>query len=81
MPMCPRWAAGHDAAGPLRVLGNSRAALALALAQRNWKVRQELADARILLEAAIAVQDSAALLPVLRWMRARVPGAPAATAS
>lgn len=51
----------------LHVLGNSRAALALA--QRNWAMQKELADTRILLEAGLAAHDSAALRPVLRWIR------------
>lgn len=63
----------------LHVLGNSRAALALA--QRNWQVRKGWADARILLETAIAAQDSAALLPVLHWLGAHAPPSPVPTAS
>lgn len=44
---------------------------ALALARRNWDMQKELADARILLEAALAAKAPAAARPVLDWMRAR----------
>ncbi len=43
---------------------------ALALARENWAVQREPADARILLEAAVATGDSAAAQPVLDWMKA-----------
>jgi hypothetical protein len=43
---------------------------ALALARENWAVQREPADARILLEAAVAARDTAAALPVLDWMAA-----------
>lgn len=42
---------------------------ALELAQSNWKVQKEPADARILLEAAIASHDKAAARPVLAWLK------------
>jgi hypothetical protein len=42
---------------------------ALALARRNWDVQKETADARILLEAALAAHDGAAARSVLDWMR------------
>jgi tetratricopeptide (TPR) repeat protein len=42
---------------------------ALALAQANWEVQREPADARILLEAAQAAGAAQAAAPVLRWMR------------
>jgi hypothetical protein len=42
---------------------------ALALAQANWGVQREPADARILLEAALAARDAAAARPVAQWMR------------
>jgi hypothetical protein len=45
-------------------------ALALQLAQQNWAVQREPADARILLEAALAQRDAAAAQPVLDWMAA-----------
>lgn len=51
----------------LHVLGDARAALALA--QRNWQVQKELADTRLLLEAGLAARDRTALQPVLRWIR------------
>lgn len=41
---------------------------ALALAQENWKVQLEPRDARIYLEAALALKDSVAAQPVLRWL-------------
>lgn len=42
---------------------------ALRLAQANWVVQKEPADARVLLEAALAASDRAAAQPVLDWMR------------
>lgn len=46
------------------------ASRALALAQRNWEAQKELADARILLEAAVAARQARAARPVLEWMHA-----------
>jgi hypothetical protein len=43
---------------------------ALTLAVHNWEAQKELADARILLEAALAANAPAAARPVLDWMRA-----------
>jgi hypothetical protein len=43
---------------------------ALALARENWAVQREPADARILLEAAVAAREPAAAQPVLDWMAA-----------
>jgi len=43
---------------------------ALALAQQNWAEQREPADARILLEAALAARDDRAARPVLDWMAA-----------
>ena len=43
-------------------------ATALVLAQKNWAVQKEAADARIYLEAALKAGDSAA--PVMSWVRA-----------
>ena len=43
---------------------------ALALAQENFAVQREPADARILLEAALATRDRAAARPALEWMAA-----------
>ncbi|MEO6353597.1 MAG: hypothetical protein ABI575_09820 [Oxalobacteraceae bacterium] len=46
-----------------------RARFALQLAQRNWAVQKEPADARILLEAALAANDKAAAAPVFDWLK------------
>jgi hypothetical protein len=43
---------------------------ALALAQENFAVQKEPADARILLEAALAARQPAAARPALDWMAA-----------
>lgn len=51
----------------LALRGDARRALAIA--RRNWDVQKETADARILLEAALAARDSASARPVLEWMR------------
>jgi len=42
---------------------------ALALARSNFEVQREVADARALLEAALAARDVAAAEPALQWMR------------
>lgn len=42
---------------------------ALALAQQNWQVQKEPADARILLEAALAAGDRATAQAIARWVR------------
>jgi hypothetical protein len=44
------------------------AARALALARSNYAVQREPADARILLEAALAAGDPAAAIPVRQWL-------------
>jgi tetratricopeptide (TPR) repeat protein len=49
---------------------DSDATRALALAKANWDVQKELADARILAEAATAAGDRAAAAPVLDWASA-----------
>jgi tetratricopeptide (TPR) repeat protein len=41
---------------------------ALELARRNWATQREPADARLLLEAALAADDPAAAQPVLHWL-------------
>ena len=41
---------------------------ALELARRNWATQREPADARILLEAALAASKPAAAQPVLDWL-------------
>jgi hypothetical protein len=43
---------------------------ALALARSNYEVQREVADARALLDAALAAKDAAAAAPALEWMRA-----------
>lgn len=43
---------------------------ALQLASRNWLVQREPADARVLLEAALAARRPASAQPVLDWMKA-----------
>ncbi len=45
-----------------------RAADALALARTNWAEQQEAADARVLLEAALAAGEPAAAAPVQQWL-------------
>ena len=42
---------------------------ALKLAQDNWQVQKEPADARILLEAALAAHDAAAVDSVRNWLK------------
>ncbi len=42
---------------------------ALRLAQQNWQVQKEPADARVFLEAAAAAGDRSAARPVLDWLR------------
>lgn len=42
---------------------------ALPLAQANWKVQREPADARILLESALAAKNLAAAQPVIDWLK------------
>jgi len=48
---------------------HGESAQALRVAQLNWEVQKETADARILLEAARAAHDRAAARPVLDWMQ------------
>jgi hypothetical protein len=42
---------------------------AVQLAQRNWASQKELPDARVLMEAALAMRAPAAARPVLDWMK------------
>jgi tetratricopeptide (TPR) repeat protein len=42
---------------------------AVALARSNFEVQREAADARALLEAALAARDAAAAEPALKWMQ------------
>jgi tetratricopeptide (TPR) repeat protein len=46
------------------------AARAVRIAVDNWKVQKELADARLLAEAAVAAGDRDAAAPVIAWARA-----------
>ena len=50
----------------LLLVGDAKAALKLA--QQNWTVQKEIADTRILLEAALKAGDTAAAAPVLAWL-------------
>lgn len=52
----------------LRRKSRVRGAVCLRLAQENWKVQLEPRDARIFLEAALAMKDSTAAQPVLAWL-------------
>lgn len=52
----------------LAVQGQAERALQLALA--NWAQQKEVADARIVLEAAVATRQRASAEPVLQWMAA-----------
>lgn len=56
----------EEAQFELKVRNNPKRALALA--QENWKVQLEPRDARIFLEAALALRDPGAAAPVLRWL-------------
>jgi tetratricopeptide (TPR) repeat protein len=57
----------EEARFALALAGDVRAALALA--RENWQEQRESADARLLLEAALAANAPAAAQPVLAWMR------------
>ena len=50
----------------LQLQGDAK--LALRLAQENWAIQKEPADARILLEAAIAAQDTNAAAELRAWL-------------
>lgn len=56
----------EEARFALAVLGETKRALELA--RTNYTLQREPADARVLLEAAVAARDAAAAEPVLRWM-------------
>ncbi|MSQ66481.1 MAG: hypothetical protein EXR37_09245 [Limnohabitans sp.] len=56
----------EEARFALRIENNP--AKALRLAQENWKVQLEPHDARIFLEAALALRDATAAQPVLQWL-------------
>ncbi len=74
--LAARFAAGRDRGTTVHVKEEARFTLALqhdarralTLAQANWKVQREPADARILLESALAAKNSPAAQPVLDWM-------------
>ncbi|UTY59630.1 tetratricopeptide repeat protein [Massilia sp. erpn] len=57
----------EEARYALHLRGDSKTALRLALA--NWQVQKEAADARILLEAALAANEPQAAVPASRWIR------------
>lgn len=56
----------EEARFSLQVQGNPKKALTLA--QANWKVQLEPRDARIFLEAALALKDPESAQPVLQWL-------------
>ena len=56
----------EEAMFTLKLLGD--AAHALALAQQNWQAQREPADARILLEAAIAAHQPQGATEAVKWM-------------
>jgi hypothetical protein len=56
----------EEARFALQVQGDPKKALWLS--QENWKVQREPRDARIFLEAAIALKDIKAAQPVLQWL-------------
>ena len=58
--------AREEARFTLVLLGNPQQALRLA--QMNWKVQREPADARILLETALAADNRTAAQPALDWL-------------
>jgi hypothetical protein len=57
---------GEEARFLLELKGDAKGALDAAL--ENWKSQREPRDARVLLEAALAVGDRKAAAPVLRWL-------------
>lgn len=72
-----RFAASRDRGTTVHVREEARFILtlqhdaqrALPLAQANWNVQREPADARILLESALAAGNRSAAQPVLDWMK------------
>lgn len=56
----------EEARYALGVLGQAQRALPLA--QRNFQVQREPADARVLMECALAAGDAAAAAPALQWL-------------
>ena len=75
--LAARFAAARDRGTTVHVREEARFRLtlqhdaqqALPLAQANWNVQREPADARILLESALAAKNPAAAQPVLEWMK------------
>jgi predicted Zn-dependent protease len=75
--LAARFAASRDRGTTVHVREEARFTLALLhdarralpLAQANWKVQREPADARILLESALAAKNPPAAQPVLAWMK------------
>ena len=76
--LAARFAASRDRGTNVHLREESRFTLALLhdpqralmLARTNWTVQREPADARILLESALAAGDRAAAKPVLDWLSA-----------
>jgi predicted Zn-dependent protease len=58
----------EEARFQLHLMSDSAGALRLAV--ENWNVQREPADARILLESAIAAHDARAARPVIEWLAA-----------
>ncbi len=75
--LAARFAASRDRGTTVHVREEARFTLALLhnaeralpLAQTNWNVQREPADARILLESALAAKNPPAAQPVLEWMK------------
>ena len=75
--LAARFAASRDRGTTVHVREEARFTLALQhdarralpLAQANWNVQREPADARILLESALAAKNPPAAQPVLDWMK------------
>ena len=59
----------EEARFALGLLGPTQVARALDLAKKNYAVQREPADARVLMEAAIAAHQTAAAAPALAWMK------------
>ncbi|HEX5545329.1 MAG TPA: tetratricopeptide repeat protein, partial [Nitrospira sp.] len=74
--LAARFAAGRERGTTVHIREEARFTLALLhdagralpLAQANWSVQREPADARILLECALADKNRAAARPVLDWL-------------
>jgi hypothetical protein len=56
----------EEARFALAVQGDAKRSLKLGL--ENWKVQLEPRDARVVLEAAVALKDAPAAAPVLKWL-------------